>query len=84
MNLDLGPAFNRTHTVKHQLTAHGIDLPLTTQHILFHVQTEESDGDRGRQREGWPAGQADVPGSRKVADAIAQISRSKPRAVDGE
>ena len=34
----------------------GIDLPFPTQQILFHDQTEESDGDRTRQREGWPAG----------------------------
>ncbi len=26
--------------------------------MLFHDQTEESDGDRTRQREGWPAGDA--------------------------
>lgn len=70
--------------VKHQLTSHGIDLPFPTQQILFHDQTEDSAGDRGRQRGGWPAGTADVPASRKVADAIAQISRSKPRQLDGE
>lgn len=34
----------------------GIDLPFPTQVMLFHDQTEESDGDRTRQREGWPAG----------------------------
>lgn len=34
----------------------GIDLPFPTQQILFHDQTEDSDGDRTRQREGWPAG----------------------------
>jgi small conductance mechanosensitive channel len=34
----------------------GIDLPFPTQQILFHDQTEEGDGDRTRQREGWPAG----------------------------
>jgi len=34
----------------------GIDLPFPTQQILFHDQTEQSDGDRTRQREGWPAG----------------------------
>ena len=34
----------------------GIDLPFPTQQILFHDQTEEADGDRTRQREGWPAG----------------------------
>jgi small conductance mechanosensitive channel len=32
----------------------GIDLPFPTQQILFHDQTEDSDGDRSRQREGWP------------------------------
>jgi small conductance mechanosensitive channel len=56
--------------VKQQLTAHGIDLPFPTQQVLFHDQTEDSDGDRARQREGWPAGDADVPPSQKVADAI--------------
>ncbi|MBY0329810.1 MAG: mechanosensitive ion channel family protein [Acetobacteraceae bacterium] len=33
----------------------GIDLPYPTQQMLFHDQTEETDGDRTRQREGWPA-----------------------------
>jgi small conductance mechanosensitive channel len=33
----------------------GIDLPFPTQQILFHDQTEDSDGDRRAQREGWPA-----------------------------
>ena len=70
--------------VKHQLTAHGIDLPFPTQQVLFHDQTEDNDGDRGRQREGWPAGQAYLPASRKVADAIAQISQSTPRGVARE
>jgi small conductance mechanosensitive channel len=63
--------------VKNQLTAHGIDLPFPTHQVLFHDQTEESDGDRARQREGWPAGNTDVPASRKVADAIRLTSGSK-------
>lgn len=50
---------------------HGIDLPFPTQQILFHDQTEEGDGDRTRQREGWPAG--DHPpaprGARATGDA---------------
>ncbi|MCW8088472.1 mechanosensitive ion channel family protein [Sabulicella glaciei] len=41
--------------VKAALTEAGIDLPFPTQQILFHDQTEETDGDRERQREGWPA-----------------------------
>ena len=69
---------------KYQPTAHGIDLPFPTQQIPFHGQTEDSAGDRGRQREGWPAGKADVLTSRNVADATKQLARSKPLRVDGE
>ena len=92
MNLDLGPAFAPAQTVVNGLvaaipsvvvTAHGIDLPFPTQQVLFHDQTEDSDGDRGRQREGWPAGQAHVPASRKVVDALAQVSQSTPQRADG-
>ena len=50
--------------VKNTLTAHGIDLPFPTQQILWHDQTEVTDGDRKTQREGWPAGQGEVPQSR--------------------
>jgi len=49
--------------LKPALIAAGIDLPLPTQQVLFHDQTEETDGDRTRQREGWPA-RADNPRSR--------------------
>ena len=34
----------------------GIDLPFPTQIMLWHDQTEQTDGDRNRQREGWPGG----------------------------
>lgn len=37
---------------------HGIDLPFPTRMVLFHDQTETVDGDRTRQREGWPAGES--------------------------
>lgn len=39
----------------------GIDMPYPTQVHLFHDQTEETDGDRSKQREGWPAGKGDIP-----------------------
>ena len=39
----------------------GIDIPYPTHQVLFHDQTEATDGDRRRQREGWPAGDGDVP-----------------------
>lgn len=42
--------------IKRTFGANGIDLPFDTRVVLFHDQTEEADGDRGRQREGWPAG----------------------------
>ena len=47
--------------VKQALTEAGLDLPFPTTQVLFHDQTEETDGDRARQREGWPAAGRDVP-----------------------
>ena len=38
------------------LSGAGVDLPFPTQVVLLHDQTEATDGDRTRQREGWPAG----------------------------
>ena len=51
-------------TVFETAREHGIDLPFPTQMILFHDQTEEVDGDRRHQREGWPAG-AHAPAPRR-------------------
>lgn len=58
--------------IKKTLLAHGIDLPFPTQQILFHDQTEETDGDRRLQREGWPAGpaQSTVPRPRRTGHAV--------------
>ena len=36
--------------------------------VLFHDQTETTDGDRARQREGWPAGTGPVPGPRRTGE----------------
>lgn len=65
--------------IKEQLTVHGIDLPFPTQQVLFHDQTEETDGDRRRQREGWPAGRRDVPGTRSLAGAITGLAERGAR-----
>jgi len=46
----------------------GIDLPLPTSQVLFHDQTEETDGDRSRQREGWPAKKDGNPKSRQAVE----------------
>lgn len=53
--------------LKGALVENGIDLPFPTQQILFHDQTEVTDGDRARQREGWPAGPGAAPRSRWAA-----------------
>jgi small conductance mechanosensitive channel len=56
--------------IKNRVIAEGIDLPYPTSQILFHDQTEPSDGDRRRQREGWPAKPAEagpVPGPQGAA-----------------
>lgn len=60
-------------TVAKRLSEAGIDLPFPTNVVLFHDQTEATDGDRTRQREGWPAGdnppQARPIGSTKNTNA---------------
>jgi small conductance mechanosensitive channel len=56
--------------VKAKLTEAGIDLPYTTYQVLFHDQTEETDGIRARQREGWPSRPGeDDPRPARVADS---------------
>lgn len=65
--------------IKNALVDGGIDLPFPTQHVLWHDQTEEADGDRSRQREGWPAGKEEVPRPRKLADSIASLNGGQSR-----
>ncbi len=60
--------------LKVKLTEAGIDLPFPTQQILFHDQTEETDGNRARQREGWPSGSKAAPAPRSIARAIVKIA----------
>ncbi len=61
--------------VKNKLSANGVDLPFPTRQILFHDQTEETDGDRSRQREGWPVGKdGKAPKSRSIAAALARLA----------
>jgi len=59
--------------IRERLLAHGVDLPFPTQQILFHDQTEETDGDRSRQREGWPVGHGPVPEARSTGRAIDRL-----------
>lgn len=61
--------------IKSALVAEGIDLPFPTRQVLFHDQTETTDGDRARQREGWPAGRVEVPGPRSIAGALLRRSQ---------
>lgn len=60
--------------IKNKLVANGIDLPFPTQQILFHDQTEETDGDRSRQREGWPAGNKEVPKPRSIGGSLRKLA----------
>lgn len=61
--------------VKAALQKAGVDLPFPTQQVLFHDQTEEGDGDRSRQREGWPAGADSPPGAGGIARALRGLQR---------
>ena len=47
--------------VKAALDGEGIDMPFPTQVMLLHDQTEETDGERGEQREGWPKRPGETP-----------------------
>ena len=58
--------------LKQVLLREGIDLPFPTQQILFHDQTEATDGDRRRQREGWPAGKS-PPERDNLPQAVGQL-----------
>ncbi len=62
--------------MKPALVKAGIDLPFPTRLVLFHDQTEDVDGDRRRQREGWPS-RGDDPRPR-------EFHRAKARALAAE
>ena len=57
-------------SVKEAILAAGIDLPFPTQQILWHDQTEATDGDRTSQREGWPSGKGEAPKPLKISDVL--------------
>ncbi len=63
--------------IKNKLTANGIDLPFPTQQILFHDQTEETDGDRVHQREGWPVGQGNAPKPRSIGGSLRALAEAR-------
>ena len=69
--------------VKNKLTANGVDMPFPTQQILFHDQTEETDGNRNRQREGWPA-YGEVPNSRSIGGSLSRLIKSQSRSNSGD
>jgi small conductance mechanosensitive channel len=57
--------------VKKALTEAGIDIAYPTRVVLFHDQTEATDGDRRRQREGWPAG-SNPPEPRPLSNVVVE------------
>ncbi len=59
--------------VAEAMAAASIDLPFPTQVVLLHDQTEATDGDRTRQREGWPAGD-NPPKAATLAGAVRRMS----------
>ena len=59
--------------IKEALDEAGIDMPYPTSVQLIHDQTEATDGDRTKQREGWPAGD-DPPKPAKLRDALQETN----------
>ncbi len=43
-----------------KLDNNGIDMPYPTNVVLWHDQTEKNDGDRQKQREGWPPSKGEL------------------------
>lgn len=62
--------------IKQELYQNGIDIPYPTQVVLWHDQTEETDGDRNKQREGWVPG-ANPPRSNALARAMGDSVNKK-------
>lgn len=60
--------------LKTALATAGIDLPYPTQQVLFHDQTEEFDGNRALQREGWPSYPTQNPRSRAQLVHLMQVA----------
>lgn len=71
---DVGVKDRVIAAVKERLLEGGIDIAYPTRQILFHDQTEETDGDRRSQRAGWPAGPGRVPRARRLADALSRLA----------
>jgi small conductance mechanosensitive channel len=64
--------------IKGALTEAGIDLPFPTNVVLLHDQTEDTDGDRRRQREGWPAGE-NPPAPRHLNEVVVEGEAERPQ-----
>ncbi len=63
--------------IKKKLVENGIDLPFPTRQILFHDQTEETDGIRSQQREGWPPGSGKISSSRRISDSLKLLAQMR-------
>jgi small-conductance mechanosensitive channel len=67
--------------MKEALDEAQVDMPYPTQVMLLHDQTEATDGDRTRQREGWPAGD-DPPEAQTAAAALHMLAARRDGADD--
>lgn len=68
------------HQMKLALDEAKIDMPYDTKVHLLHDQTEETDGDRSAQREGWPSskeGKDPAPRWKKLKEAEQEESNPK-------
>ncbi|WP_409432253.1 mechanosensitive ion channel family protein [Litorimonas sp. RW-G-Af-16] len=71
---------NILRAVKLALDEAGVDMPYDTKVHLFHDQTEEVDGDRENQREGWPAPKDDKTPKPRYQVVEGKSKRSKSKA----
>lgn len=64
--------------IKQALDKAAIDMPYPTQVMLFHDQTEATDGNRERQREGWPAGD-ESPEAKTIARSLSAAGKASEK-----
>ena len=64
--------------VKPALVQAGVDLPYPTTQVLFHDQTEATDGERARQREGWPSQGQDDPAPLRLQEREERKAQAVP------
>ncbi len=71
--------------VRQSFAEAGIDIPFPVRTVLYHDQTDETDGTRSRQREGWPAPrETEEPKPARLGLAVRSVQSDKTNFVEAQ